>query len=98
MYPVTLKRIESLHDNLRDDEVTGLAPELPKLGGRFFMYAEAKDRNSDIRYIRTSEVQSMELLSGGSIGFKTQNSMYELSYGPAIVGNSDDNSPELSLS
>lgn len=73
---VTLKKIESNHNNLRTDEVSGIAHTLPTVGKPFFMYAKALEEG-DVRYIHTSPVAEVRTLEN-EIVFKTENSIYSL--------------------
>lgn len=79
MYTITLKKIESTHNNLRTEEVLGLAPQLPKEGKQFFMYTNPLDPEKDLRYVHTSTVSSVNYTEEGTIVFRTNNSLYELS-------------------
>jgi hypothetical protein len=73
---VTLKKIESNHNNLRTDEVTGITHNLPEVGERFFMYAEALEEG-DVRHIYTSPIKEVREVDN-EIVFKTENSVYSL--------------------
>lgn len=76
MLYVTLKKIESTHENLRTDDVTGVTHTLPEVGKSFFMYAKALEEG-DVRYIHTSPVQEVRMVED-EIVFKTENSVYSL--------------------
>lgn len=81
---VTLKRIESTHQNLRTDEVKGIAHNAPNINDRFFMYAEALEEG-DVRHVMTSPVRDI-WTNGEEIIFKTENSVYSLTvHGAADV-------------
>jgi len=82
---VTLKKIESMHENLRTDEVVGMTPNMPTVGNAFFMYADPLDPEAKVdgvpvnaRYIHTSIVQEVTEHKNGEISFKTANSVYSL--------------------
>lgn len=80
MYHATLKKIESNHNNLRTDMVSGLVPALPVVGAQFFMYSnEALTPGAVGRYIYTSQIQEvrLDLMTGETI-FRTENSLYSL--------------------
>ena len=77
MYDLTLKKLESTHNNLRTDEVQGLAPELPVVGKRFFMYADPINPIASQRYINTSSVKEIQR-KGEDLIVKTENSTYIL--------------------
>lgn len=75
---IVLKKIESNHDNLRTDEVTGFTVEMPKIGHSFTMFAKSLDGDSSAyRHIRTSEVISA-VESGDETVFRTHNSIYSI--------------------
>jgi hypothetical protein len=80
MFYVTLNKIESTHNNLRTDVVTGLTPRLPVVGEQFFMYSnEVLTENTNTRFIRTSKIESIKASDDGrEIIFRTQNSLYTL--------------------
>lgn len=79
MYYITLNKIESTHKNLRTDVVNGVAPELPVVGQRFFMYSdEVLTEATNVRHIYTSVIASVDN-QGDDIIFKTENSLYMLS-------------------
>jgi len=82
---IKLKKIESMHGNLRTDEVTGMTPNMPTVGNAFFMYADPLDAGAEVdgipvvaRYIHTSIVQEVTEHKDGEISFKTANSIYTL--------------------
>jgi len=81
MYHATLKKIESNHNNLRTDTVSGLVPALPVVGDQFFMYSnEALTPGAAGRYIYTSQIQEVRLdPTTGETIFRTENSVYALS-------------------
>jgi len=68
MYYCLFVKIENNHNRLRDDEIPGLAPQLPVVGKQFFMYGEGKEFGT--RYVHTSEVESVEKTDDGIL-FKT---------------------------
>jgi hypothetical protein len=80
MYYVTLTKIESTHNNLRTNEVNGLAVELPVVGSAFFMYSsEILTEGTNVRHIHTSEIKDVKSdMETGEIVFRTQNSLYAL--------------------
>lgn len=82
---VILKKIESMHKNLRTDEITGMTLNMPTVGNTFFMYADPLDTDAKVngvsvntRYIHTSIVQEVIEHKNGEISFKTANSVYTL--------------------
>jgi hypothetical protein len=80
MYYVTLKKIESKHNNLRTDIVNGLVPELPIIGNRLFMYSkEVLTPGTDTRYVFTSPIKDVVVnAENNDIVFRTENSLYVL--------------------
>jgi hypothetical protein len=75
MFSVILKQIETTLNPLRTSKVIGLAPELPKVGRSFFMYAEGLEEG--VRHVYTSMVTEVKEVDG-EVVFKTQNSLYSL--------------------
>lgn len=86
MFEVTLTKIESNHQRLRDDVITGLAPELPVAGSQFFMYRDSEYKEGYTRYIRTSTVQKV-MPREDELIVQTENSLYSLKYKKAEVKN-----------
>lgn len=81
MYPVKLKKIESSHNNLKTSEILGWAPNLPKEGEKFFMYAKSLEIPDGTRYVRTTRIQKVQDILTGKVPeilFYTQNSTYAL--------------------
>lgn len=78
MFKVTLKKIESSHNNLRTDEIEGMTLSMPELDKTFFMYTESSFTPDATRFILTSPVKEMRSLSENEILFKTLNSVYVL--------------------
>lgn len=76
-YKVVLRRIESVHDNLRTPEVTGTCSSLPTKNVDFIMVAPALTPGAAIRYVHTTPVTDVKLVAGKFL-FKTANSTYEL--------------------
>lgn len=73
MIKVKLTRIKSNHNNLRTDEVIGIAIYgLPEVGASFALAAESLDPTKDIRGVFTTPVTE---LNGNT--FKTANSEYK---------------------
>ena len=79
MYYVTLRKIESIHNNITSSEINGLATELPAVGKAFFMYSHNSVTKDIQRYIHTTNVVSVaNNLTENEILFKTRNSTYIL--------------------
>lgn len=87
MYRLTLKKIESTHNNVRNEPCHGIAPELPRKGKGFFMYAETRNMAVDregkpvgyiTRFINTSQVQGLIRKENGVVLLQTENSLYAL--------------------
>jgi len=68
MFYCLFVKIENNHNRLRDDEIPGLAPQLPVKGKQFFMYGEGKVGGT--RYVHTNVVTSVEKKPEGIL-FKT---------------------------
>lgn len=80
MYYVTLKKIESTHNNVCTETMHGLTPALPVVGRQFFMYSdEVLTPGTDTRFINTTTIQGVKVdEENGEIVFRTQNSIYTL--------------------
>jgi hypothetical protein len=74
-----LKRIESVHANMRTSEMPGYFFQLPAVGERFKIFGQPIDSAAEFRVISTSEVWHVQHLPG-VVRFATQNSSYELEY------------------
>lgn len=89
MYSVTLTRIVSNHDNLRDGIIEGFIFEIPQEGQQLLFIAPARDLPAVIkvdgrdqgtfRRILTSEIQEVKVISESCLFVKTRNSCYKLS-------------------
>lgn len=75
---VELKKLESVHSNLRTDVVVGETLTLPEVGIPFVMYSTPLEATEGIRIITTTVVKETKHLSDGSIIFQTNNSTYVL--------------------
>lgn len=69
MYNVTLTKISSNPNALRDSTVSGMCDLLPKEGQSFMMTAPPRD-SGDLRMVRTNIVTEVEE-EGGIYTFKT---------------------------
>lgn len=79
MIECILTRIESIHSNLRTDEVFGETKDLPMIGKSFVMSADPINENAFIRVIETSPVKEVRHhTEEGSLEFWTNNSHYGL--------------------
>lgn len=79
---VTLKKIESSHDNLRTDEVYGFATLMPEEGSGFMMFSKSLTGDDLARVIKTSKITSVENVGDDEIVFRTQNSTYLIQVHP----------------
>jgi hypothetical protein len=78
LYHVTLKKIESNHNNLRTNEITGVCHKLPEVGGNFILLStEVLTPGTNMRRVTTSEITEVRFVEN-DIVFKTQNSLYSL--------------------
>ena len=79
MLEVILTRLDSIHKNLRTDEVQGKTPNLPKVGQNFILLGEGLNPGTSGRIIRTTPVKEVRLhVEEGSLEFWTSNSHYGL--------------------
>lgn len=72
-----LVRLQSTNNNLRTKEIEGEFIVPPVIGAPFRIYGESLSFKGGIRFIETSNVQTVETLSD-RIRFTTLNSTYEL--------------------
>ncbi len=73
-----LTRLNSVHQNLRTDEVVGSCDHEPVVGQRFIMTAAPLNPDASVRWIETTEVaERTDLVKGQTIEFKTLNSDYK---------------------
>lgn len=78
MFKVVLHRIESFHNNLRDDRIEGLCDELPRVGEGFNMHGNpGNNLPGYIRIISTSPVSTVRQDRDEYV-FQTKNSIYLL--------------------
>lgn len=77
-FTVELTRIESNHNNLRDDVIVGQTFKLPTVGERFSMVGEPRDPEASGRVIWTTTVRDVIDDGIGGCTFKTTNSVYHL--------------------
>lgn len=75
---VKLTKIESIHNNLRTNEVIGYCWNLPTVGERFMIWEEPKFENVVIREVITTTIKEVEQIYEKIWEFKTQNSTYYL--------------------
>ena len=77
MFNVKLTKVHG-GSNIRTSEVQGTALEPLALNQPFIMVSTPLDSTTDVRYIRTSPVQTITENSDGSVTFATENSIYQL--------------------
>jgi predicted secreted acid phosphatase len=77
MYQVILKKVNSKHNQIRTDEVTGECQFLPEVGKTFVMFAEPLNLEANMRVIQTSKIEQV-IGSDTIMTFNTQYSSYEL--------------------
>lgn len=79
MIDCILSRIESVHENLRTNEVQGLTDTLPEIGKPFKLVGESLTPGRTGRLIYTTPVKEVRLHpEEGSLEFWTENSHYGL--------------------
>jgi len=76
-FKVRLKKLASIHSNLRTDIIEGECNFLPALHHSFLMFAPPLDPAMGVRSIQTSQITEIEQ-AGKHYGFRTANSTYEL--------------------
>ena len=85
-----LTRLNSVHRNLRTDEIVGECPYAPVKGAPFYMSASPLDPAADVRSIVTTRVtKTTSSEAGGVIEFETKNSVYKWEH-PVNPGSSED--------
>jgi hypothetical protein len=77
MYRVKLTKINSTNDNVRTNEVAGVASTLPVIGLRFQMLS-APLETGNVRYVDTSPIQNIFKVDDKTQTLHTMNSIYEL--------------------
>lgn len=78
-YTVKLTRVDSIHNNLRDEAVYGWTNDLPEYGSVFQMFAAPRDNpEANVRLITTSNVQEVIGQDDKTIVFSTRNSTYKV--------------------
>jgi len=83
MLSVKLIKVESTHQNLRDNEIIGKCTLIPEVGNNFLLFSEAKDDDfkamGGFRTITTTPILEVSYDSNTKIfEFKTKNSQYKL--------------------
>jgi hypothetical protein len=79
MLEVILSRLESVHENLRTDEVEGRTHSLPEIGKSFSLTGKSLTEGCTARAVITTEVKRIRLHpEEGSLEFWTENSHYGL--------------------
>ena len=79
MLKVKLKKIESMHNNLRTNEMEGKVTHIPEEGYPFQIFGESLTEGADFRTITTTVVKKSEYKEDSRrFIFKTENSLYEL--------------------
>jgi len=80
MYTVVLSEIEKETKETLLSNVGGLAPELPKVGNRFFMYTKPTRYNNETRrHYFTDTVVFVRVVDKDRIVCQTTNALFELS-------------------
>ena len=77
-YEVKLTKLSDNENDLRDNEIIGVADSLPEEGQPFIMTAPPRDINIGMRFINTSIVDRIDNKSENIIEFKTMNSLYRI--------------------
>ncbi len=73
-----LTRLNSVHRNLRTDEIVGGCPYAPVAGAPFIMTSTPLDPAADVRLIETTRVTKTTFSGAGRvIEFETKNSIYK---------------------
>ncbi len=73
-----LTRINSVHQNLRTDEIVGGCPEAPRMGALFLMTAKSLDPAKHVRLVETTRIVKVTSSEEGKvIEFETKNSIYK---------------------
>lgn len=73
-----LTRLNSVHRNLRTDEIVGGCPEKPRVGASFGMTASPLDPDAHVRLVDTTKVIKVTPSEEGRvIEFETKNSIYK---------------------
>jgi len=77
---MVLIKIESIHNNVRTDEMEGYCLDLPQLGKSFRIISLGGGLSvpSSDRMISTTSVNKMELIDDYTVEFRTKNSTYRL--------------------
>jgi len=79
MIQAILTRLGSRHQQLRTDEVAGVAEELPAVGKCFAMIAAPLNENAFVRVVETTQVKEIRShVEEGALEFWTENSHYGL--------------------
>ena len=79
MHKVKLEKVESSHNNLRTNSVTGVCIELPIVGKSFMLMSdEVLTASATVRVINTSIVKDVLKCANGDLSFTTENSTYLL--------------------
>lgn len=76
----TLIRIKSAHNNMRTDVIEGEFRALPVQGGRFSIVAEPLDPKQEYRQLLTSWIEKVVEARPGHVLFRTENTIYLLSF------------------
>lgn len=80
MRKAKLTRLSSVHDNLRTNEIEGVAYE-PVLGKCFELVGPPLDPLADVRLVYTTPVLTLKVLGHGPVySFTTRNSHYKVEF------------------
>lgn len=93
LYKCRLTRIESIHNNLRTDEIVGLTEKLPTKGEPFTIESDALfpvphiSQLDQYRLISTTVVLDINFQNKNELLFRTANSKYFLEVLARVEGN-----------
>ena len=73
-----LTRLNSVHRNLRTDEVVGICPFKPRVGVPFMLSGKPLNPNAHVRLVETTKIiKATPSEEGKVIEFETENSVYK---------------------
>jgi hypothetical protein len=75
---VLFKKIKNNHNRLRDDQISGIAIGIPRVGYSFYMTSEPRDISVGSRVTNTSVVIKLENIENGWRLFTKSGSIYEV--------------------